>query len=252
MLAKYITDQKRLMAELLTKDRFDDFELVNGTVTTYAAFSVDGTYHSRFFPEESRDSAASGNTAAPAQAGPTAPDSHTSAQAVSAAPGSQSSAQAALAAPGSQTSAQTVPAAPGSQTSAQTFPAAPGSQTSGDSSNLSSGANSVPTVRYTPWRLLRPFFLSVIRGKHTPLSLQFIFRLSEERMQSVITKEGLSGAAETISGMMVNLSFDGTAFLLTTGVSHKTFSMDRSAERALDAYILQFFENAEIELSDPV
>ena len=239
MLAKYITDQKKLMAELLTKDRFDDFELGNGTVTTYAAFSVDGTYHSRFFPEESRDSAASGNTAAPAQAGPTAPDSHTSAQAVSAAPGSQSSAQAALAAPGSQTSAQTVPAAPGSQTS-------------GDSSNLSFGANSVPTVRYTPWRLLRPFFLSVIRGKHTPLSLQFIFRLSEERMQSVITKEGLSGAAETISGMMVNLSFDGTAFLLTTGVSHKTFSMDRSAERALDAYILQFFENAEIELSDPV
>ena len=152
MLAKTVENKKLLMAALLTRDTFDAFETVSGSVTTYAVFSVDGQWHGGFF---------------------------------------------------------------GDDAAAHSF---------------------------TPWSLLRPHFLSVIRGKNTPLAFQFVFRLPDDQLAALVEKEAIS-AEETanITGLLINLSFDGTSILFTTGISHRTFSMDRTLERAWDRYAEQLF-----------
>lgn len=152
MLAKTIENKKQLMAALLTRDTFDAFETVSGSVTTYAVFSVNGQWHGSFYPDE---------------------------------------------------------------------------ETSHD---------------FTPWNLLRPYFLSVIRGRNTPLAFQFVFRLPDGEMSALIEKEAISRELTAdVSGLLLNLSFDGTSILLTTGVSHRTFSLDRTLERAWDNYAQQRF-----------
>ncbi len=152
MLAKTIENKKQLMAALLTRDTFDAFETVSGSVTTYAVFSVNGQWHGNFYPDE---------------------------------------------------------------------------ETSHD---------------FTPWSLLRPYFLSVIRGRNTPLAFQFVFRLPDGEMSALIEKEAISRELTAdVSGLLLNLSFDGTSILLTTGVSHRTFSLDRTLERAWDNYAQQRF-----------
>ena len=163
MLAKGIENQKQLMGALLTRDTFDRFELVEGTVTTFARFSVDGLWHEKFYEDD------------PSEEHP---------------------------------------------------------------------------VRFTPWKLLKEHILAVIRGKRTPLSFRFVFRLSDEEMQALLRESSIPEETANVTALLLNLTFDGTAMMLTTGVSHQTFSTDRSAEHAWDAYILRFFSETDIELSD--
>ena len=42
MIAKHVTNKKQLMKALLAEETFDRFELVSGSVDTFAEFSVDG------------------------------------------------------------------------------------------------------------------------------------------------------------------------------------------------------------------
>ena len=172
MFAKTIENKKQLMAALLTRETFDSFETVSGSVTTFAEFSVDGQYHERFYQDD------------------------------------------------------------------------PEADAPGREAGVLSREAGTPGREYAPWSLLRPFFLSVIRGKNTPLSFQFVFRLPAEEMNALIAEEAIAAEAVTdVSGLLLNLSFDGTAILLTTGVSHKTFSMDRTLERAWDRYVEQRFSD---------
>ena len=186
MFAKTIENKKQLMAALLTRETFDFFETVSGSVTTFAEFSVDGQYHERFYQDDPEADAPSREAGAPGrEAG------------------------------------------------------APGRE-----AGVLSREAGTPGREYAPWSLLRPFFLSVIRGKNTPLSFQFVFRLPAEEMNALIAEEAIAAEAVTdVSGLLLNLSFDGTSILLTTGVSHKTFSMDRTLERAWDRYVEQRFSD---------
>ena len=82
----------------------------------------------------------------------------------------------------------------------------------------------------------------MIRGRNTPLAFQFVFRLPDGEMSALIEKEAISRELTAdVSGLLLNLSFDGTSILLTTGVSHRTFSLDRTLERAWDNYAQQRF-----------
>ena len=164
MIAKYAENQRNLMAALLTRDAFDPFELMSGTVTTYAQFTVDGTLRPAFFGEDEGTPADS---------------------------------------------------------------------------------------LFTPWKDLKGYFLSVIRGRRTPLSFRFVFRLSADDMAALLAGAGLSGAAQSVSSFVLTLSFDGNHILVTTGVSRSAFSMDKRPEQAFDAYILDFFRNRGLVLRDP-
>ena len=52
MVAFKITDTKDFMTKLLAGETFDTFLFSEGTVTTFTAFSMDGTWHPEYFGEE--------------------------------------------------------------------------------------------------------------------------------------------------------------------------------------------------------
>lgn len=44
-------DTKKCMSELLLRDTFDGFSLINGDITTFSEFQIDGYLHKDFFEE---------------------------------------------------------------------------------------------------------------------------------------------------------------------------------------------------------
>lgn len=52
MIALQIQDIKNFMSKLLLSQTFDYFLLVEGTITTYNTFRIDGRIHKSFFSEE--------------------------------------------------------------------------------------------------------------------------------------------------------------------------------------------------------
>lgn len=57
MLAVQISNLKDFMNKLFLKETFDRFLLSEGTLTTFASYHVDGTYHPEFFGEDQESSA---------------------------------------------------------------------------------------------------------------------------------------------------------------------------------------------------
>lgn len=55
MLALKITDVKEFMNQLLTKETFDSFCMIESSVTTFNTFSIDGKLNPDFFDTDERD-----------------------------------------------------------------------------------------------------------------------------------------------------------------------------------------------------
>lgn len=55
MIALQIQDIKQFMNKLLLQQTFDNFLLVEGSITTYNTFRIDGRLHKSFFTEEEQE-----------------------------------------------------------------------------------------------------------------------------------------------------------------------------------------------------
>ena len=54
MLVLKINDVKNFMNQLLIGQTFDDFSLVDASITTFCSFMIDGTLHRDFFDSDSK------------------------------------------------------------------------------------------------------------------------------------------------------------------------------------------------------
>lgn len=99
---------------------------------------------------------------------------------------------------------------------------------------------------FARWKKLRELCFSIIKGKRTPLSFKFIFRLSPENTAKLIERNDLDFQPENVQGLYLNLRFDGSHLQCVTGTSLKTFSLDKSLEQAWDSMVQRFFDQKNI------
>ncbi len=99
---------------------------------------------------------------------------------------------------------------------------------------------------YASWSSLRDYCFRLIRGKRTPLSFKFIFRLSPDQIGTLIRTNNLDFLADQIQGCYLNIHYDGSTLRCTTGTSLKLFTLDKSVEHAWDQTTLKFFSEKEI------
>lgn len=92
-----------------------------------------------------------------------------------------------------------------------------------------------PEGSHAHWKDVREFCFQIIRGKRTPLSFKIILSLAPENFPTFLSAQNITGfRPEDIQGMYLNLSYDGLNLVCITGISMKTFTMDKSLERAWD------------------
>ena len=97
------------------------------------------------------------------------------------------------------------------------------------------------------WSEIRPFCLSVIRGKRTPLSFKFIFQLPTEEVALLTAKSSPDLSADDVFGLYLNCQYNGETLTLTTGSSLRLFTMDKSLDMAWDQMLLEFLRLQDLD-----
>ena len=100
---------------------------------------------------------------------------------------------------------------------------------------------------YIPFSYFRPICYELIRGKHTPLYMKFVFLLSPANTAKTIASTDTGFSAEDVSGIFLNLTFRDGQMVLTTGVSYRTFTPDRSLDNAWDTLAARFLSSHGID-----
>ncbi len=162
MIALKILDTNKFMSGFLKGTMLDHYQIVEGSITTFCTFTIDGNYQSEFFKEAEEESQE-------------------------------------------------------------------------DSSR-----------QFAAWETVKDYCFSLIKGKRTPLMFKFIFYYPAEKVEALLKHYDITVPENESYGLCMNLRFDSNGLVLTSGVSKKTFSLDRSVDQAWDSYLNSFLKHYEI------
>lgn len=96
----------------------------------------------------------------------------------------------------------------------------------------------LPQTDYISWASIKPQIFSMIKGSKTPLSMKIILMLSKAATEQLLTNYNLPLSEENINGLFLNIHYDKTGLSCTTGVSYRTFTMDKRLETLFEENIL--------------
>ena len=94
-----------------------------------------------------------------------------------------------------------------------------------------------PEDDYARWKEQRDFFFQIIRGKRTPLGFRIVLSLAPEQFSAFLAEHQISACRpEDIQGLYLNFRYDGSTLQCVTGVSTRTFIMDKTLEHEWDQH----------------
>lgn len=106
-----------------------------------------------------------------------------------------------------------------------------------------------PEQTYSHWKDVREFCFNIIRGKRTPLSFKIVLALNENEYADFLSSHQITTyRPEEIQGLYLNFRYDGSTLQCVTGISMKTFTLDKSLEKEWDQHAESFFKHHGVEL----
>ena len=94
----------------------------------------------------------------------------------------------------------------------------------------------------SPWKLIRPFCYSLIRGKRLPESFRITLQLPAEGVERFLKSVQPEFGAEQVGGLYLNIRYEEQILRCVTGISLKVFTMDKRIEQGWDAWMGQFLK----------
>lgn len=104
----------------------------------------------------------------------------------------------------------------------------------------------IKTFHFLPFSMLRPRIFDLIKGKKAPSSFKFVLMLSPENQKRTMERIGSSYTPADISAMSMNIKFQNQMLTLTTGISYRIFSTDKTLEPEWDKFVRQFLSQHDI------
>lgn len=101
-----------------------------------------------------------------------------------------------------------------------------------------------------PFSMLRGNCFDLIKGKKAPVSFRFVFELSPENLRRTLESVHSSYTASDLAGFFLNLKFQNQLLTLTTGISYRIFSADRSLDAEWDKLVKRFLAQHQISFEE--
>jgi len=101
-------------------------------------------------------------------------------------------------------------------------------------------------LTFVPYGRVRTQCFDLIKGKRTPSFFKFVLLLSPANLEKTLQQTTSSLSKEDVTAAFINLKFQNNTLLLTTGISYRTFTIDKSLDREWDTLIKKFLKNHEI------
>ncbi len=111
---------------------------------------------------------------------------------------------------------------------------------------LSQDQTALPAGSVLTWRLIRPFFYELVKGRHTPLNFKLVFRLADYNTEKLLEQSGIQLAVNDVAGLFLNIHYNGKEVFGTTGTSLHIFTLDKSLDFAWDTMVEKFFRQRQI------
>lgn len=103
---------------------------------------------------------------------------------------------------------------------------------------------------YEAWSGIRPALRELIRGKKAPASFRFVLHLKPEYMQALLEKEGDPELLACVGAFVLTIRYrDGAANILT-GISMKSFTMNKNADILWDKTVRRFLQSKGIPFEE--
>ncbi len=90
---------------------------------------------------------------------------------------------------------------------------------------------------------VRSTLFDLIKGKRTPLGFQVVLQLSPEKCL-ILFPEGLE--AHLTKGLLLNIRYDGSKAMITSGISYSSFSLNKTPELIWDEALMNFLRTSGI------
>lgn len=100
--------------------------------------------------------------------------------------------------------------------------------------------------RFCLWSEVKPHIFQLIKGRKLPVSFRFVLQLSEENTDWLLKKHHLEHLKEQLAGLYLNIRYQDQKLVCITGLSYKTFIMDKTLERLWDETTQQYMKQNDI------
>ena len=99
---------------------------------------------------------------------------------------------------------------------------------------------------FRPWSEIKGLCFDLIKGKHTPLFFRFVLHLMPEKASALLTKAGSDVDPSLVKALVLNIRYDGSKAVLTTGSSYHTFLPSREPDMIWDKALMKNLEERAI------
>lgn len=103
---------------------------------------------------------------------------------------------------------------------------------------------------YMPYGRLRPIFFELIKGHRTPTYFKFVLMLSPVNLQNTLRASGTAATSEDIRTVFFNILFQNGQLSLITGVSYRTFLLEKSFEKEWEKFTINFLKRNNVVFSE--
>ncbi|MCM1065230.1 MAG: DUF5721 family protein [Eubacterium sp.] len=108
-----------------------------------------------------------------------------------------------------------------------------------------SGGNGEPVelpYDFRPWNEVKGLCFDLIKGKRTPLFFRFVLHLMPEKAAALLSKENSDVDPSLVKALVLNIRYDGSRAVLTTGTAYHTFLLSKEPEAIWDKALMKYLE----------
>ncbi len=95
---------------------------------------------------------------------------------------------------------------------------------------------------FRPWSELKGLCFNLIKGKRTPLFFRFVLHLMPEKASALLEREGCDVESSQVKALVLNIRYDGSKAVLTTGTAYHTFLLSKEPDAIWDKALRKYLD----------
>lgn len=103
---------------------------------------------------------------------------------------------------------------------------------------------------FRPWGELKGLCFDLIKGKRTPLFFRFVLHLTTDKANALLEKESCGAEPSQVKALALNIRYDGSKAVLTTGTAFHTFVLSKDADIIWDRALKQYLDGKGIRYEE--
>lgn len=105
---------------------------------------------------------------------------------------------------------------------------------------------------FRPWGELKGLCFDLIKGKRTPLFFRFVLHLMPEKASALLEKESCGVEPSLVKALALNIRYDGSKAVLTTGTAFHTFVLSKEPDAIWDKALKKYLDGKGIQYEELV